>query len=288
MEEVTRKGFVDKNGKQVAIVPKVPGSTEGNLPKFDAEGNLQDSGIDAGLVGNAKFLYRLGIQKSGGAYVWSTSTTQAMLEEVYSTLSNGPSDAIPVRVQIPGFIYAGYATKGQMVGVKELHIFVGTVAFQVYYNTTSNQWSTPILISSAIVLDALKSTEQLSSGNDIRLITSGAVNAAINEVKIPLIHLQQAADESSWEPNVSYDSIYTAACSWGKTRPVLVRFQKIDTFDVTLIGTLSANFNSADGTAVAVICAGGYKFVRRHHSPANSIEELIWDNGGVTKTAISL
>lgn len=44
MTQVSRKGFVDKNGKQVAIVPKVPGSTSGNLASFDAEGNLQDSG----------------------------------------------------------------------------------------------------------------------------------------------------------------------------------------------------------------------------------------------------
>lgn len=51
MTKVSRKGFVDKNGQQVVIVPNVPGATEGNIPKFDADGNLQDSGISAGLVG---------------------------------------------------------------------------------------------------------------------------------------------------------------------------------------------------------------------------------------------
>ena len=44
MTQVSRKGFVDKNGQQVVIVPNVPGATEGHLPNFDAEGNLQDSG----------------------------------------------------------------------------------------------------------------------------------------------------------------------------------------------------------------------------------------------------
>lgn len=44
MTQVSRKGFVDKNGQKVVIVPNVPGATEGNLPNFDAEGNLQDSG----------------------------------------------------------------------------------------------------------------------------------------------------------------------------------------------------------------------------------------------------
>lgn len=44
MTQVSRKGFVDKNGQKVVIVPNVPGATEGNLPQFDAEGNLQDSG----------------------------------------------------------------------------------------------------------------------------------------------------------------------------------------------------------------------------------------------------
>lgn len=44
MTQVSRKGFVDKNGQKVVIVPNVPGATEGNLPHFDAEGNLQDSG----------------------------------------------------------------------------------------------------------------------------------------------------------------------------------------------------------------------------------------------------
>lgn len=43
MTQVSRKGFVDKNGQKVVIVPKVPGATSGNLASFDAEGNLQDS-----------------------------------------------------------------------------------------------------------------------------------------------------------------------------------------------------------------------------------------------------
>ena len=44
MTQVSRKGFRDKNGKQVVIVPNIPGATAGNLASFDAEGNLQDSG----------------------------------------------------------------------------------------------------------------------------------------------------------------------------------------------------------------------------------------------------
>ena len=44
MTQVTRKGFVDKNGQKVVIVPKVLGATSGNLASFNAEGNLQDSG----------------------------------------------------------------------------------------------------------------------------------------------------------------------------------------------------------------------------------------------------
>lgn len=44
MTKVSRKGFVDKNGQQVVIVPNVPGATAGNLASFDAEGNLQDCG----------------------------------------------------------------------------------------------------------------------------------------------------------------------------------------------------------------------------------------------------
>lgn len=56
MTQVSRKGFVDKNGKQVVIVPKVPGATTGNLASFDAEGNLQDSGkkpADFALAGHS-------------------------------------------------------------------------------------------------------------------------------------------------------------------------------------------------------------------------------------------
>lgn len=45
MTQVSRKGFVDKNGNQVSIVPNVPGATSGNLASFDAEGNLKDSKI---------------------------------------------------------------------------------------------------------------------------------------------------------------------------------------------------------------------------------------------------
>ena len=180
MTQVSRKGFRDKNGKQVVIVPNVPGATAGNLASFDEEGNLQDSGIDAGLVGKAKFLYKLEIAKSGGAYTWGTSTTQALLEEIYNSLENGPYDALPVRVQIPGFTYAGYVAKGQVIGVKEIDLYVGTIAFQAYYNTSTNLWNAPVIVKSAVVLDALKSTEQLSSGNDYRLITSGAVKAALD------------------------------------------------------------------------------------------------------------
>lgn len=51
MTQVSRKGFVDKNGQKVVIVPKVPGATSGNIASFDEEGNLQDSGIPAELVG---------------------------------------------------------------------------------------------------------------------------------------------------------------------------------------------------------------------------------------------
>lgn len=50
MTQVSRKGFRDKNGKQVVIVPNVPSATAGNLPKFDENGNLQDSGLAAGDV----------------------------------------------------------------------------------------------------------------------------------------------------------------------------------------------------------------------------------------------
>lgn len=50
MTQVSRKGFRDKNGKQVVIVPKVPGATAGNFVSIDAEGNLQDSGLAAGDV----------------------------------------------------------------------------------------------------------------------------------------------------------------------------------------------------------------------------------------------
>ena len=44
MTQVSRKGFVDKNGQQVVIVPNVPGATSGNFASLDGEGNLQDSG----------------------------------------------------------------------------------------------------------------------------------------------------------------------------------------------------------------------------------------------------
>lgn len=44
MTQVSRKGFVDKNGQQVVIVPKVPGATADNFASFNEEGNLQDSG----------------------------------------------------------------------------------------------------------------------------------------------------------------------------------------------------------------------------------------------------
>lgn len=198
MTKVSRKGFRDKNGKQVVIVPNVPGATEGNLASFDAEGALQDSGIDAGLVGKTKFLYKLEIAKSGGAYTWGTSTTQALLEEIYNSLENGPYDALSVRVQIPGFTYAGYAAKGQVTGLKEIDLYVGTISFQAYYNTSTNLWGAPVIVKSAVVLDALKSTEQLGSGNDYRLITSGAVLAAINEVneKIDNKHALEYEDET--------------------------------------------------------------------------------------------
>ena len=49
MSEVSRKGFRDKNGKQVVLkdptkADKVVGATAGNLASLDEEGNLQDSG----------------------------------------------------------------------------------------------------------------------------------------------------------------------------------------------------------------------------------------------------
>lgn len=182
MTQVSRKGFVDKNGQKVVIVPNVPGATEGNLPNFDAEGNLQDSGISAELVGKAKFLYKLEIAKSDGAYTWGTSTTQALLEEIYNTLANGPSDAIPVRVKLSGYNYPGYAVISKTANYKEIILYVGAIGFQSYYNASANLWSEPLMLRHAVVMDALKSTEQLSSGNDSRLITSGAVKAAINEV----------------------------------------------------------------------------------------------------------
>lgn len=56
MTKVSRKGFVDKNGQKVVIVPNVPGATAGNLASFDAEGNLQDSGkkpADFALAGHS-------------------------------------------------------------------------------------------------------------------------------------------------------------------------------------------------------------------------------------------
>lgn len=56
MTQVSRKGFVDKNGQQVVIVPNVPGATTDNLASFDAEGNLQDSGkkpADFALTGHS-------------------------------------------------------------------------------------------------------------------------------------------------------------------------------------------------------------------------------------------
>ena len=198
MTQVSRKGFVDKNGNQVSIVPNVPGATSGNLASFDAEGNLRNSGIDAGLVGKTKFLYKLEIAKSGGAYTWGTSTTLALLEEIFNSLENGSYDALPVSVQIPGFTYAGYAVKGQVTGLKEIDLYVGTIAFQVFYNTSTNMWGAPVIVKSAVVLDALKSTEQLGLGNDYRLITSGAVKAAIDEVneRIDNKHALEYEDET--------------------------------------------------------------------------------------------
>ena len=50
MTKVSRKGFVDKNGQKVVIVPNVPGATAGNLASLDEEGNLRDSGLAAGDV----------------------------------------------------------------------------------------------------------------------------------------------------------------------------------------------------------------------------------------------
>lgn len=44
MTKVSRKGFVDKNGQKVVIVPNVPGATEGNFAGLDENGNLIDSG----------------------------------------------------------------------------------------------------------------------------------------------------------------------------------------------------------------------------------------------------
>ena len=249
MTQVSRKGFRDKNGKQVAIVPKVPGATSGNLASFDAEGNLQDSG------------------KKPADFAEAGHSHSVILDASAESSISIDEGIISIAIEGEG---SGGETEINGDNISNLH---------------------------RALEDPVKSTDAAPTYNDHSLITSGAVKAAIDEVNlslsgkedaIPLIGLKQAADETNWEPTTSYDSIYTAACSWGKTRPVLVRFLKIDTFDVTLIGTLSANFNSADGTAVAVICAGGYKFVRTQHSPASSIEELIWDNGGVTQTAISL
>lgn len=62
MTQVTRKGFVNKNGQKVVIVPNVPGATSGNLASFDAEGNLQDSGktIDQSPTANSTNLVTSG------------------------------------------------------------------------------------------------------------------------------------------------------------------------------------------------------------------------------------
>jgi hypothetical protein len=247
---------------------KVENATAGNLASLDEEGNLQDSGkaIDLSPTANSANLVT-----SGGVKAALDGKRQIRQDDP-DTLGH----AIVSATANDGDVYI-------MLSVREDDDIK-------YVRVTHDNM--PNLQRALEDPDTEQPTEDSN-----KLVTSGAVKAAIDEVNlslsskedaIPLIGLQQASDETNWEPNTSYDSIYTAACSWGKTRPVLVRFLKIDTFDVTLIGTLSANFNSADGTAKAVICAGGYKFVRSQLSPASSIEELIWDNGGVTQTAISL
>ena len=242
-------------------VDKVASAINGHFASLDVNGNLVDSGkkpADFAYADHSHNIIRYGKSGEAGAQVGTQATT-----------SDGGKAYVSVSKWIDGVL-------------KLKQVFI-------QYDNADNL--------NRAISDPVKSTDASTTYDDSKLITSGAVKASIDEVSlslsgkeniIPLIGLIQAVDEPNWEPDVSYDSIYTAACSWGKTRPVLVRFLKIDTFDVTLIGTLSANFNSADGTATAVICAGGYKFVRREHLPASSIEELIWNNTGVTKTAISI
>lgn len=73
MTKVSRKGFRDKNGKQVVIVPNVPGATSGNLASLDAEGNLQDSGKKPADFAETNH----GHDKVGGQYTHDSTATMA-------------------------------------------------------------------------------------------------------------------------------------------------------------------------------------------------------------------
>ena len=59
MTQVSRKGFVDKKGQQVVIVPNIPGATAGNLASLDENGNLQDSGKKASDFAPASHVHEL-------------------------------------------------------------------------------------------------------------------------------------------------------------------------------------------------------------------------------------
>lgn len=73
MTQVSRKGFVDKNGQKVVIVPKVPGATSGNLASFDEDGNLTDSGAKPADFAETNH----GHDKVGGQYTHDNTATMA-------------------------------------------------------------------------------------------------------------------------------------------------------------------------------------------------------------------
>ena len=51
MTQITRNGFVNKNGDKVILKPIVPGATPGNLAEFDTDGSIKDSGVSKSSIG---------------------------------------------------------------------------------------------------------------------------------------------------------------------------------------------------------------------------------------------
>ena len=51
MTQITRNGFVNKNGDKVILKPIVPGATPGNLAEFDTDGSVKDSGVSKSSIG---------------------------------------------------------------------------------------------------------------------------------------------------------------------------------------------------------------------------------------------